>query len=331
MIGLGWQENGHICFQCLLADHRMDEVNLLNAFQKLIMPFHTIVTYGGHSFSYRFLKERWENGHDTDAEPLFEGIKLEDIQKDILPLKNYCQLDDLKKATMEKFLGFQRQEKCSGKELIRVYGQWERSYSEESQKVLLKHHVEDMRALICLLKLSIYRDFWNGDFQKIQSWNLLEGQCVFRLLLNGKAEKPIHYQTDFADIRIEEQEAIVTVSVYDGKLKHFLPGSIKDYYYLPAEDQAVHRSVACYVDKAYRQKATAATCYMTREGIFLPTPEKGIEPHFQENYQTKPYYIMYDPDAWQKDPEGLRQYLITLLNQMTRSPRPCHWMLGNKK
>ena len=35
----------------------------------------------------------------------------------------------------------------------------------------------------------------------------------------------------------------------------------KNYYYLPAEDMAIHKSVATYVDKAHKQKATPETCY----------------------------------------------------------------------
>jgi hypothetical protein len=72
--------------------------------------------------------------------------------------------------------------------------------------------------------------------------------------------------------------------------------------------------VACYVDKAYRQRATAATCFLAKEGVFLPTMNKNIEPHFQEAYQSKPYYIMYDDAAWKNNPEILHTYLLTVLS-----------------
>ena len=45
---------------------------------------------------------------------------------------------------------------------------------------------------------------------------------------------------------------------------------LKEYFYLPAEDTAVHKSVASYVDKEFRQKATKDTCYIKQNGDFLP-------------------------------------------------------------
>lgn len=57
--------------------------------------------------------------------------------------------------------------------------------------------------------------------------------------------------------------------VFHGTLKHFYPNP-SDYYYLPLEDCAMHKSVASFVEKEYRQKATAATCYTKQTGAFLP-------------------------------------------------------------
>jgi hypothetical protein len=36
------------------------------------------------------------------------------------------------------------------------------------------------------------------------------------------------------------------------------------------EDTAIHKSVAEFVDSAFRKRATAATCYTKKEGTFLP-------------------------------------------------------------
>ena len=40
-------------------------------------------------------------------------------------------------------------------------------------------------------------------------------------------------------------------------LKYFYD-NYKDYFYLPKEDTAIHKSVATYVDKDFRQKAKTA-------------------------------------------------------------------------
>lgn len=311
MIGLGWQHDAVLTFECLLAESRMDERKLLDAFHDRLLAFDQIFTYGGHSFTYRFLTERWYNYHD-EKDNLFDGIQTDDLQKDISAYKAFLPLADLKKLTVEQFLRFNRQSLQTGKEMIDIYTQWERSHATDLRAMLLAHHTDDMQSLIQLQSLSAYTGFWKGYFT-VLSWQIEKNHCIFRLSLAETIMQPIQYQTEYAVVSLDANEAIVTVQVYSGRLKHFLPGPVKDYYYLPAEDQAVHRSVACYVDKAYRQKATAATCYITRESFFLPTGQNDLYPHFQEGYHTKPYYICYDPKTWQKNPQALYDYIISVI------------------
>lgn len=52
-------------------------------------------------------------------------------------------------------------------------------------------------------------------------------------------------------------------------LKYFYP-DYQNYYYLPEEDMAIHKSIADSVDPSYRKKATKNTCYTKKAGIFLP-------------------------------------------------------------
>lgn len=58
----------------------------------------------------------------------------------------------------------------------------------------------------------------------------------------------------------EGTEALLKVPIYEEELKYFY-SNYHDYYYLPTEDVALHKSVAGFVDKAHRVNATAATCY----------------------------------------------------------------------
>lgn len=94
----------------------------------------------------------------------------------------------------------------------------------------------------------------------------------------------------------------------------FSPRPVKDYYYLPKEDRAIHRSIACYVDKAYRQKATAATCYIRQEGIFLPSFWHFTAPTFRKSlrWQAAVYPVWYRKiDIW----PGISQVLYILSHQ----------------
>ncbi len=62
---------------------------------------------------------------------------------------------------------------------------------------------------------------------------------------------------------------ILRIPLKEMTLKYFY-SDFKDYYYLPKEDCAIHKSVAAYMDPAHRKKATASTCYTKKADTFLP-------------------------------------------------------------
>lgn len=314
MIGVGWQSKNGLQTRCLLAGSRMDERKLMETFYGLLNHYSRILTFGGRSFSARFMSDRWTNYSDNEKS-LFEGLVLEDIQKKIAPFKTTLSLTDLKKDTLEDFLGFHRQSRTSGKELIQIFGEWERNHDDTARRRLLVHHRDDMMSILCLYRLSAYTAFCRGSFSEVLSWQLKENVCCFQLLLHFPVPRPVHYKTRHCIITLDGEKADLMIPFFEGRLKFFLPGPVKDYYYLPAEDQAVHRCVACYVDKSHRQKATAATCYTHTDGIFLPTDSREITPYFQTDYHSKEFYILYDPEKWQKDPDILNRYLISCIKE----------------
>ena len=98
---------------------------------------------------------------------------------------------------------------------------------------------------------------------------------------------------------IQNKEAKFCCPIFKGTLKFFYP-NYKDYFYLPLEDTAIHKSVASFVDKDHKKKATADTCYTKKDGVFLPIfgsisafMEHSI-PIFYESYYHKQGWISYD-------------------------------------
>ncbi len=73
-----------------------------------------------------------------------------------------------------------------------------------------------------------------------------------------------------AILSIKEGKLCFSFPVFKGTLKYFLE-DYKNYYYLPAEDLAVHKSIASFADSTHRKKATRATCYTKKSGSFLPS------------------------------------------------------------
>ena len=73
----------------------------------------------------------------------------------------------------------------------------------------------------------------------------------------------------------------VTLPVTAETLRYYLPNP-KDYYYLPEQDTILHKSLAADTPPRLRRAATAATCCITRQGLFLyggpPLAEAGAHP-----------------------------------------------------
>jgi hypothetical protein len=80
-----------------------------------------------------------------------------------------------------------------------------------------------------------------------------------------------YYVTDDILIKSASTNLYITLTKIHATLKYFYP-DYKNYYYLPNEDYAIHKSVGQYVDKEHRQTAKASNCYIKKEGIFIPLP-----------------------------------------------------------
>ena len=103
----------------------------------------------------------------------------------------------------------------------------------------------------------------------------------------------------------------VTIPLLRGTLYHYFP-DYKEYYYLPEEDTAMHKSVAGFVDPAHRRKATAQTCYVKKEGVFLPQTDERFLPSFRASFKDRMYWFEYK-DLLSTDNDILSSYVHSLV------------------
>lgn len=106
----------------------------------------------------------------------------------------------------------------------------------------------------------------------------------------------------------------LTIPIFFGELKYFFP-DYRNYYYLPAEDQAVHKSIGAYVDPEHRENAKPATCYVRKKGVFLPQPAVLFEPAFYPEYHSKHIYFEY-AESFASSSEKLSAYIQALLKYL---------------
>ena len=118
--------------------------------------------------------------------------------------------------------------------------------------------------------------------------------------------KPVSAGANNCYFSAEGLSGTIKVPVYEEELKYFY-SNYRDYYYLPEEDVALHRSVATFVDNEHRVPATAATCYTRKQSQYLPQWGLFREPFFKREYKSKELFFELTP-ALKRDKEAFSAY-----------------------
>ena len=301
------------------ADTPDAEREILVSFFEFLPGFTTLVHFNGDGFDIPYLLKRCRAyGLPYD----FSGIQSIDIYKKIKPYRNLLQLENLKQKSIERFLGVFRQDPYSGGQLIEVYYDYLTTHEDALYDMLMLHNAEDLEGMPLILPILNYPDFLEHGFtlrqQTIIRQEDFSGAPELALLVTVESEFeiPVPFEQENALIKVEASghTAVFTVRLYEGELKYFYP-CYKDYYYLPFEDTAIHKSVGEYVDKSARRQATAKTCYTRKEGLFLPMYEPLWEPAFKSEYKSRLSYTEYREELL-TEPSRFQSYLSQLFSSL---------------
>ena len=324
LIGLLTYDDGWKLIQYFCEDVA-DEVTVLENFFTLLSSKKVLISFNGDGFDIPFL------AHMTEQYGLpctFDGVESYDILKKIRPLKKLLGLENMKLKTCEKFLGINREDRFSGGELINVYFQWQKDRSQDLLDCLLLHNFEDIENMPNVLPILNYIYALKADFSLLSQEVVkhptdnrqvlsLRYSC-FRDSDNEKTEIsvpiPIDVKLENWFINLSGPEINLCIDLYEGELKFFYP-NYSDYYYLPMEDRAIHRSLAEFVDRSHRKKATAKTCYQKVSGIFLPEPEPVFSPTLLKEYKDKISYAQFTQELFQ-DGDLAEAYLHSVIRQL---------------
>lgn len=277
LIGLALRKGGSIHIHQFLAADRTEEGAILSAFHDLINGMQTLVTFNGLVFDIPFLKAREavfqiEGGWDSFA--------CLDLYKIIGKYARLLGLPDKKQKTFEHFLGIGRDDALSGGALIPIYYAYEAHPSPSGGHLLLLHNFEDVLGMTKLLGLMAYADFFSQPKRACAA--SFDPASGLSLTLDAPLPFPkeISCRGRLCGLTCSGSSARLQIDAFCGELKFFY-SRYADYYYLPEEDMAIHKSVAGFVNSKYRKKATAATCYTKKTGIFLPQEKPLFTPVFQ--------------------------------------------------
>ena len=240
-----------------LTERASDERAVLEVFANFASGFGTVVTFNGEGFDLPVIdfKNRYY-GIDFDI----HGMGSLDIYKEIKPLKKLFALKSLRQKAVEELIGLKREDKLDGGRLIPYYYEYETTGSSETERLLLLHNFEDVLGMMEIMPVLNYMGIVQGDFEFTGYSFPSKEKLRTEFILNKGVPVPVKN----GKISVREKILSVDFDIEDGRV--LLPlKEPENYYYLPMEDRVIHKDLAVFVDKKYRQKATKENCFLKVE------------------------------------------------------------------
>jgi len=273
IIGLAWIEKDKVVMEQWLNETGQQEEPLLimelERFLKNKTELPHLIHYNGTTFDLPYLKAKYDQYHLPSSLVQCDSIDLYHLAK---KYKSFLSLEGLKQKKLEECFGLFREDKLSGQELIETYLLAIRQQDTHLLDAYLLHNKEDMEGMVFLLHLMKLDRIFHGDFE-ITEWAEAEDGLFITIGLSGDffLSRPIAVSIGQIHFTFEQDSIWIKIPICPMEARFFYE-NYKDYYYLPLEDCAMHKSVASYVEKEYRRKATKETCYIKKTGSFLPLP-----------------------------------------------------------
>lgn len=322
MIGVAFFENGSWHITQYFAEKEEQEKELLHALETKIKNYHYLIHFNGNNFDLPYLTQKFEQ-HGIPCH--FDTLCGIDIYKRIAPYKFFLKLPNCKQKTIENFLEISRIDTFNGGELIGIYKDYVTEPTDFARTLLLRHNFDDMKGMLEILPILSYSDIFEGQVKakKVQSNHYTDfsgnsrRELLMTLILPSCLPRPISVGANECYFRGEGNTATLKIPIIEEELKYFY-ANYKDYYYLPTEDVALHKSVAGFVDRQHRIPATAATCYTRKFSCYLPQWDILVEPFFKRDYKSKSLYFELT-DELKKDRETFHKYANHIIKMIAAS------------
>lgn len=278
-----------------LLDHPFAEKDMLIAFAEHLASCCTgktvLVHFNGSTFDLPYLAHKYAFYHLDN--PLV-SVRARDLFRELSPFRKILPVSSMKQQALEALLMTGRTDRTDGKDFVRTYQDWLQSGEDALRNKLLCHNREDVLGLakllpLCALPSLLRKNYEVTHCEEIQAKTDTAPVLLLRLHLPYVLPFPLQYSDgsfSLSTVSEDLSQINLTVSGEQGSRKYFF-SNFRDYYYLPEEDQAIHKSVAAYVDSAHKKRATASTCYVRKEGVFYPQREEIISPALRNTYRER--------------------------------------------
>ena len=319
LIGCAFKEDKNWHIKQFFAENASEEALVIENFFHLANNYKHLVHFNGNHFDLPYVTKKCEKLSLPYSFDEFTGI---DIYKRISPYKYFLRLPNCKQKTIEAFLGIERNDEYTGGELIKIYKEYVLSPSEEALNLLILHNLEDIKGMLKIVPVMAYYDLFNSEIKarkvQINSYTDLNGIVQKELFMKLQLNTPLPVATSFMSNNCyftgDNDTAVLKVPLYEEELKYFY-SNYQDYYYLPEEDLAMHKSVATFVDKDCREKATARNCYTRKQSVYLPQWDYIFEPFFKRDYVSTELFFELT-DELKADRSAFNTYAEHVLEMM---------------
>ncbi len=301
-----WYDNTWMCRQWL-AENLEDESDVIKSFLGYAKNRTMLVHFNGESFDIPFINEKCRHYHIQSS---LSFLNSRDLYRMIRPLKSMLGLSSLKQKSLEAYLGIERKDIYDGGQLIPVFEKFTQTQDAQAREAVFLHNLEDLIGLASIIPLLSYTSITSNNFM-ITNYEIEEDRLNVLCRLPFQLPKQIRYDAGLYIMYGEAEYILFSIEGKREPLKYFYR-DYKNYYYLPEEDTAIHKSVAQYVDKAYREPAKAHNCYQRKNGFYLPQNDEVFTPVFRTEYQGKQLYFPCN-DKWMANGENIAMYIQHLL------------------
>lgn len=315
------------------SENIKEEEKVIASFFDFLKAYKVLIHYNGSGFDIPYIQKKC---FLLKLPYSFDNVVSFDIYKKIYPYKKIFNIPNLKQKTIELFLNIYRKDKFSCGDLIEVYQSFigkrrlenlkklrehepisdKPSESELLLHALLLHNEDDLKGLVLISSILTYVDIFEKPFQ-ITNASINDDTLNIECEIISSVIIPVTYKLDNIRLYVNNSRVIISIDIYLGELKHYYD-NYKDYYYLPAEDKAIHKSVAAYVDNGFKEKAKPSTSYTRKTGTFVPQYEPVITPYFKHNHRDKITFLEVHTDFLLRE-EQLEQYVSHLLSNILKS------------
>ncbi len=322
LVGVAYQNQSSLDYEIKqwLIQKPSEEEELLREVTDFISQYNILVHFNGNSFDLPFISARCKaNAIDFSFDD-FTGV---DIFRRVSTLKHFLKLDNCKQKSVELFLGIDREDTYSGKDLIKIYREYSELPSDDKEQLLLLHNHDDMLGMLSILPILNYSDLFQGELhiKKVQTniyndvFGMQKKELILSFGLPSALPKPINYNAGGCYFSAKDKDGIIKVPLHHEEMKYYY-ANYSDYYYLPEEDAAIHKSVAEFVDKDFRIQATASTCYTRKVSDYLPQWKPyEFEPVFKRDIDSDCVYFELT-DALKTNREAFKRYCDHILRMM---------------